>query len=126
MTWLATALLLATLNAQSVPPPAESPASMLAKQAELIESQDEMIVLLEQKVAALEAAITFRKQAELAQGAEIDACVRVTETYKKLYLAETEFSTAERKRAAWTERMVALKWGLIGGAVGVLATEVAK
>lgn len=128
MTWLAGLTLSVILNAVSVasPPPATTCAEAVHQQADLIEAQTEMIGLLEEKVAALEAAIGFRKQAELARDAELDSCQKVTESYKKLYLAETEFSAAERKRAMWTERVLALKWGLIGGAAGVLATEVAK
>lgn len=110
----------------STVPPAETPATMLEKQAELIEAQDSTIALLEQKVLALEAAIDSHKRAELALQAESDALGKQVSYYRELWQAEMVSCQAERKRAVWAERFVAMKWGLAGAAAGVLAMEVAK
>jgi hypothetical protein len=50
----------------------------------------------------------------------------VADNFRRLWQAEMEAGNAERKRAVWAERFVALKWGLAGAAGGILAMEVAK
>lgn len=120
--------LLVTLNATSVGPlpPASTCQEGLAKQAEIIQAQDEAIALQDEKIARLEAAMTEHKKAGVSLQAEVDAQAKMAETYKKLWQAEMEYTSRVAKRANWAERWVALKWVGIGFAGGVLATEVAK
>ena len=128
MIW-ASMIMLATLNASVATetlPPAGTCAEAVAKQAELIEAQDTEIALLEEQVAQLRLAIEERKKAEVGLSAEVDGQAKIAETYKKLWQAEMEFTAAERKRAGWAERFVALKWFGIGAAGGILAMEVAR
>jgi hypothetical protein len=98
----------------------------VGKQAELIEVQDTEIALLTEQVAQLRLAIEEHKKAEVGLTAEVDGQAKIAETYKKLWQAEMEFTAAERKRAGWAERFVALKWLGIGAAGGILAMEVAR
>ena len=117
------------LSASGVPatlPPATTCAEAVGKQAEIIGAMQEEADLLSEKIARLEAAISEHKKAEVSLAAEVDAQVKIAETYKKLWQAEMEFTAAERKRTWWSERFVALKWLGIGAAGGVLAMEVAK
>lgn len=85
-----------------------------------LSAQDEVVGLQDAQIAELKAAIVERK----SQIAALEGVLRVTETeaatYKRLWLAEAEFATAERKRAAWAERWTAVKWGAVGLSTGVL------
>lgn len=101
-------------------------APVAAKYTEALEAQDEVIALLTAQVAELKAAVAARTAAEEARQREIAALTQTVDTYKKLWLAEAEFTAAERRRSAWSERMTAAKWGLLGLAGGVLVERVVE
>lgn len=83
-------------------------------------AQDEVVSLQDAQIAELKAALAERK----AQIAALEGVIRVAETesatYKRLWLAEAEYSAAERKRAVWSERWTAIKWSTLGFSGGVL------
>lgn len=116
----------ASPSATSSPSGSDAPSAIPLVCQEALEAQDEVIGLMEKKIAELELALVERKMQIISMEYTEKAVTAQVEALARLLSLEVEAGARERRRAVWAERWKAVQYGALGFAGGVLVERVAE